>query len=270
MSDDRMGGLREAVEKQLGVERPQHLQILREDCERFAPDLPDALAPERTAELLARAEALQPWLQGPFWLGGDVVVGGAWRNDQRWVGFGREVPESLDGKRVLDIGSNAGYDPFMFRKRGAASVLACEPFEFIEQARFLESVYRSGVDFQPLMWEQLDPAVHGTFDMVHCHGVLYHDPHPMGLVQKLREMLAPGGTLFFGSMMLASAELSEYARFVPGAYYGDDTWWWVPGRLCMRRMLEAGGLEVIEEFGVHPGPPGEFPVVNGYFRARPA
>ncbi len=267
---DVMGGLREAVEKQLGVERPAHAAIAPSDCERFAADLPEALPPARRKELLERAEELQPWLQGPFWLGGDVVVGGAWRNDQRWVGFGEQVPASLEGMRVLDIGSNAGYDPFMFRKRGAAEVLACEPFEFIAQARFLEEVYRSGVDFQPLMWEQLDPATHGTFDMVHCHGVLYHDLHPMALVQKLRAMLAPGGTLFFGSMMLGSPELSEYARFVPGAYYGDDTWWWVPGRLCMKRMLEAADLEVIEEFGVHPGPPGEFDVVNGYFRARPA
>jgi hypothetical protein len=105
---------------------------------------------------------------------------------------------------------------------------------------------------------------------VHCHGVLYHDLHPMALVQRLASMLAPGGTLFFGSIMLADPELSEYARFVPGAYYGDETWWWVPGRLAMRRMLEAAGLAVSEEFGLFPGPPGEFPVITGYFTARHA
>ena len=37
----------------------------------------------------------------------------------RWVGFGQEVPQDLSGMRVLDVGSNAGYDPFMFAKRGA-------------------------------------------------------------------------------------------------------------------------------------------------------
>jgi hypothetical protein len=66
-------------------------------------------------------------------------------------------------------------------------------------------------------------------------------------------------------MMLASAEHSEYARFVPGSYYGDKTWWWVPGRLATRWMLEAAGFEVRQELDVHPGPPGEFPTVNGYF-----
>jgi tRNA (mo5U34)-methyltransferase len=266
--DDAMRELRAAVEQQLGVDRPQHANIAPQDCERFAADLPDTLDPERRAALLARADALQPWLQGPFWIGGDVVIGGAWRNDQRWMGFGQEVPQDLSGQRVLDVGSNAGYDPFMFRKRGAAEVLACEPYEFIEQARFLEEIYRTGADFQPLKWEDLDPAVHGTYDLVHCHGVLYHELHPMAMLERLRAMLAPGGTLFFGSMMLASPELSEYARFVPGAFYGDPTWWWVPGRLCMRWMLETAGFEVQYEFGVHDGPPGEFPVVNGYLRAR--
>jgi 2-polyprenyl-3-methyl-5-hydroxy-6-metoxy-1,4-benzoquinol methylase len=268
--DRAMQSVREAVAQQLGVERPAHAELSPEDCERFADDLPDSLEPERREELRQRAEALHPWLQGPFWVGGDVILGGAWRNDARWQGFGREVPESLAGQRVLDVGSNAGYDPFMFHKRGAKYVLACEPFQFIEQARFLEEIYRTGVDFQPLMWEDLDPERHGTFDLVHCHGVLYHDLHPMALLQRLRKMVKPGGTLFFGSMMLADPELAEYARFVPGAYYGDDTWWWVPGRVCMRWMIEAAGFEVVGEFGLADGPPGEFDTVNGYFRARPA
>ena len=264
--DDAMAHVREAVEQQLGVERPEHAQVDPSQLVRFADDLPATRSEEETASLLRRADELQPWLQGPFYLGGDVVVGGAWRNDTRWEGFGQHVGEDLSGVRVLDVGSNAGYDPFMFAKRGATEILACEPWEFINQARFLDEIYRSGVDFQPIGWEQLDPAEHGTFDLVHCHGVLYHEPHPSAMLQRLRSMLAPGGTMFLGSMMLASAELSEYARFVPGAYYGDPTWWWVPGRLCLHWMLEAAGLEVHELFGVHDGPPGEFPVVNGYFR----
>jgi tRNA (mo5U34)-methyltransferase len=267
--DAAMTSVRESVERQLGVQRPGHLDIDPASLVRFADDLPAELSEERREQLLQRADALQPWLQGPFYVGGDLVIGGAWRNDQRWIGFGEELPEDLSGVRILDVGSNAGYDPFMFAHRGATDVLACEPWEFIEQARFLEEIYRTGVDFQPLRWEDLDPAVHGTFDLVHCHGVLYHEMHPMALLQRLRAMLAEGGTLLLGSMMLADPELSEYARFVPGAYYGDDTWWWVPGRLCLRWMIEAAGCEVTAEFGVYDGPPGPFPVVNGYLRAEP-
>lgn len=265
--DDAMSSVRKAVAAQLGVERPEHARIDPAECERFADDLPDTLSPERAEELLARADELQPWLQGPFWLGGDVVVGGSWRIDLRWRTLESEVPSDLTGKRVLDIGSNAGYDPFKFARRGAADVMACEPWQFVEQARFLESVYRSGVDFQAIGWQDLDPEVHGTFDLVHCHGVLYHEREPIALLDRLRDMTAPGGTLLLGSMMLAEPGLAEYARFIPGAFFEDPTWWWVPGRLCLRWMIEAAGFEAGREFGLNDGPPGDFPVLNGYVRA---
>jgi SAM-dependent methyltransferase len=200
-------------------------------------------------------------------LGGDLVVGGTWRIDSRWANLDREVPDDLDGQRVLDIGSNAGYDPFMFSLRGASEVLGCEPFEFIEQAHFLESIYRRGVDFRQIGWQQLMPSEHGAFDLVHCHGVLYHEPDPCALVDRLYEMTAPGGTLLLGSMMLADPELTEMARFIPRAYFRDRTWWWIPGPLALRTMVEAAGFEFQRSFGDSQGPPGEFPTINGYLRA---
>ncbi len=265
---DGMSELRKAVEHQLGVERPAALDVDPGTLVRFG-DIASTLDPDERRELAARAAELDPWLQGPFLLGGDLVVGGAWRTDLRWQTLGEHLPASIEGGSVLDVGSNAGYDPFMFRHRGAGRVVACEPFEFIRQAQFLESIYRSGIEIVSLGWQQLDPADLGTFDIVHCHGVLYHDLNPVALLQRLHAMVAPGGTLLFGSMMLDDPELSEYARFVPGEYYGDPTWWWVPGRLAMRWMLESAGFVVDEEFGVSEGPRGEFPVVNGYFRATP-
>jgi SAM-dependent methyltransferase len=168
---------------------------------------------------------------------------------------------------VLDVGSNAGYDSFMFRLRGADHVLACEPHVFHDQAMFLESIYHTGVDLENIGWQDLSAERHGRFDLIHCNGLFYHEPRMIDMLTRLREMLADGGKLFFGTMMLANPELSEYVRFVPGAYQDDSTCWWVPGRLAMRWMLEAAGFTVTGEFGTHDGPPGEFSVVNGYFRA---
>lgn len=237
---------------------------------KFSPALPAELTPTERHALAKRAHALEPWFQGPFLLGGDLVVGGAWRNDQRWVGLAQHVPSELTGLRVLDVGSNAGYDAFMFKLRGAEYLLACEPFAFHEQALFLESIYQSGADFRRLSWQELNPDEHGRFDLVHCNGVLYHEMHPVALLQRLRLLIKPSGTLLLGSMLLAEPELSEYMRFVPGSYCGDETWWWVPGRLAVRWMLEAVGFEIDCEFGTSAGPPGSFAVQSAYLKARPA
>ena len=267
--DAAIASLRDAVERRLGAPPPEPVDNGAASVVRFADDLPAELPAQRRAELLERANALRPWLQGPFHLGGDLTIGGPRRDDRRWEALGPELPADLSGVRILDVGSNAGYDPFMFARRGATDVLACEPGRFLEQARFLEEIYRTGVAFEPLQWEDLDPGVHGTFDLVHCHGVLHREIHPMALLQRLRSLLADGGTLLLGSLMLADPELSEYARFVPGSSGGDEPWWWVPGRLCLRWMIEAAGCEVTAELGLRDGPPGTFPVIDGYLRALP-
>lgn len=242
-------------------------ELRANDLPRFSPNLPDELSPDELTNVAQRVAELEPWLQGPFVLAGNFIIPGAWRNDQRWAWLGDQISD-LAGRRVLDVGSNAGYDPFMFKLRGASEVLALEPFEFIEQARFLESFYRTGVDFQQIGWQQLDPESHGRFDFIHCHGVLYHEPNPLGLLQRLRTMLTDDGELLFGSILHASSDQSEYIRFVPDAYAGDRTWWLVPGRLAMRWMLEVSGFAV-EELLLAEGPRGEFPTMTSYFRCRP-
>jgi SAM-dependent methyltransferase/predicted O-methyltransferase YrrM len=266
---EALARVRELTEAQLPSLNLPDRSLDPATLQRFSPDLREELSAAEAEELRSRAAQLSPWLQGPFYLGGDVVIDGLWRNDERWAAI-RDHVGDVSGKRVLDVGSNAGYDPFMFNALGAREVVACEPFEFIAQARFLESVYCTGVAFEPIGWQQLDAEIHGTFDLIHCNGVLYHEPNPLGMLQRLRLLLADGGELLLGSMMLPDAELSEYARFVRADYAGDPTWWWVPGRLALRWMMDACGLEAEFVPVRFAGPAGDFEVINGYLRGRAA
>jgi len=92
----------------MGTEAPPVPDVDPASLVRFSNSVPTKLSVAERESLAERARQLDPWLQGPFLLGGDLVVGGAWRVDQRWVDLGREVPEDLSGKRILDTGSNAG------------------------------------------------------------------------------------------------------------------------------------------------------------------
>jgi tRNA (mo5U34)-methyltransferase len=264
--ESSMSGIATVAKRQLGTATPKG-DFESGSVLRFSEDLPRRLSVEERERLAARADQLAPWLQGPFLLGGDLVVGGAWRTDSRWEVLGAEVPDSLAGMRVLDVGSNAGYDPFRFSRLGPDHVLACEPFAFVEQMRFLESLYRTGIEIRKTGWQWLDPERDGRFDLVHCHGVLYHEVDPIGLLERLYEMTEPGGLCLFGSMMDADPTKADLARMVPLSYFGDDTWWWTPGPVAMRRMLESVGFRIEKSFGFSAGPPGEFATINGYFRA---
>jgi SAM-dependent methyltransferase len=263
--ENSMSGIAEVAKRQLGTDAPK-AEFDPTSLIHFSPSLRETLSDSERQQLADRADELAPWLQGPFLVGGDLVVGGTWRTDSRWQVLGPEVPSSLAGMRVLDIGSNAGYDPFSFSLRNPDYVLACEPFAFIEQARFLESIYRTGVELRQTGWQWLDTEREGRFDLVHCHGVLYHECDPMGLLERLYEVTKPGGLCLFGSMMHADPAFADLARMVPLSYFGDDTWWWTPGPVAMRQMLESVGFRIEKTFGISAGPPGEFPTINGYFR----
>ena len=243
---------------------------LRRSCpspELFA-SAPAARPRSECREQLEQSAArLGPWAQGPFLLGDDLRIEGQRRSDLSWETIAAELPPGLGGARVLDLGCNAGYNSFMFASRGAGYVLGCEPSRFIEQARFLEGIYGSGVDFQATAWQQLEPQIQGRFDLVHCAGMLHREPDPVGLMDRLHELTAPGGTLLLGSMMLADPAMAEHVRFVPLGYDGDSEWRWVPGALALSAIAEAAGFEVGARFGEAPGPPGELETVSGYLRA---
>lgn len=187
-----------------------------------------------------RVEALAPWREGPFALAGDVVAGAGAESDRRLPL--EAIGSDLRGKRVVVLGG-ALFAAFTYAQRGA-EVVAGALGQALEQARLLASVYALELDLREGGWDVLE----GQFDLVHCDGLLHAEPHPARLLERLRALLAPDGTLLLRSATLADPEQSDYALVL-----ASEGHWFVPGRLTRRWMLEVAGLIEAELLRVEPG-----------------
>jgi SAM-dependent methyltransferase len=113
------------------------------------------------------------------------------RHEQRKAYFFRPLVEllggSLAGKRVLDLGCNAGYWSLNAIESGCDFVLGIDGRQMhIDQANLVfdvQGVDRSRYAFRRTNLFDLSPEEVGTFDMVLCLGLLYHTCKPMGLLE---------------------------------------------------------------------------------------
>lgn len=120
-------------------------------------------------------------------------------------------------------------------------------------------------------WRSVSAEEHGRFDVVRCRGLLHREPDPLGLLARLRELVADDGRLELEAVVLEAGEDAASTLLVPHGFGGDASWWWVPGRAALRWMLEAAGFEAeLQRETFVPGPPGSFPVLEGSVVCRPA
>lgn len=183
------------------------------------------------------------FLHGPFPLPGNRMTRSAWDcRGKRGAYEACGLPALLHGARVLDIGCNAGYDSFLMASHGAIEVVGLEPHGFYHQAMFLNAVYGlPNVKFMKLGWEDLDERYFSDFDLVNCQGLLYHVKEPGLLLDKLARVMRPGANLLLETHVLSEA--STKAQFVEGAFWGDKTYWWIPGDECLQGMLRSHGFK---------------------------
>ena len=157
-------------------------------------------------------------------------------------GFG--FPQDLRGKRVLDMGCNAGFYSFIAKLRGASSVLGLDRFQHcVDQARLFRDILQLDVEFRQADAENLTEDL-APFDFVIATGLLYHLQNPMRFLAHAARLTA--GCMFLESEMLIDRKYAEHAWFIEGAYGGDDSNWWICGPQCVVRMARAAGFSRAE------------------------
>jgi len=94
---------------------------------------------------------------------------------------------SLKGKRVLEIGCNAGFWSIQARLAGAEYVLGVDVSEKnVEQACFIRDVIGlTALDYRVSNAYDVSPETTGTFDVVFFLGLLYHIDKPVEALERL-------------------------------------------------------------------------------------
>jgi tRNA (mo5U34)-methyltransferase len=215
-------------------------------------------------ELAAQIAALGPWFH-------NICLRGVYTAPDHFLGdypqvkyrhFREAIPADLRGKRVLDIGCNAGFYSLEMKRRGAARVLGIDTDErYLRQARLSAKVSGLEIEFRRLaVWDV--GALAERFDVVLFMGVLYHLRHPLLALDLIHEHVA-NDLFVFQSMIRGSDHIADVAddydfnepapfdepgypkmHFIEHRYSHDQTNWWVPNRACVEAMLRSSGFAV--------------------------
>lgn len=97
---------------------------------------------------------------------------------------------SFAGKRILDLGCNAGWWSVEAIKRDADFVLGVDARDMhIEQARFVTKVLEiKNAEFRKMNVYEISKDTVGEFDVTFCFGLLYHVNKPLYLLEKIYEV----------------------------------------------------------------------------------
>jgi tRNA (mo5U34)-methyltransferase len=214
----------------------------------------------RAEDLRARADAIR-WYH-TIDLGQGVVTSGVDDTPARLKRL--QLPQSLAGRTVLDVGAWDGFFSLEAERRGAARVVATDHyawhgvgwgtgkgkagFELAREAR------GSRIDDLAVDVMDLSPERVGTFDVVFFLGVLYHLPHPLLALERVASVTR--GLLILETVVDMVGFGRPAVAFYPGRELGDDpTNWWGPNIPAVHAMLKTVGFSEVRTVTPVPSAP---------------
>jgi tRNA (mo5U34)-methyltransferase len=220
----------------------------------------------------------QPGLDGGFedidWyqtieLGTEVTPGFVDHRDQIQS---YRLPESLAGKRCLDVATADGFWAFEMERRGAAEVVAtdvhnrahCDHLtnfesEYISAAQggvsgrgfaYAHRALASRVNRHVLNAYELTPDRVGLFDLVFISDLLIHLREPLKALEAAWTVLRPGGQVIVGEMydpFLGEPYGTPALRYVQTLDTYAGTHWWLPNPPALNLMLRHARFDGVEE-----------------------
>jgi tRNA (mo5U34)-methyltransferase len=189
------------------------------------------------------------------------------------------LPDRLDGKRCLDVGTWDGFWAFEVERRGAASVTAIDiddPRRWdwpahafagpvgADRLKYLETfksdaagfalareALGSSVERRNLSVYDLDPEEHGPFDFAFIGSLLLHLRDPVRALDRIRSVLTPEGELVLAETIEWLPSIARPRTPTARLEGLDESWWWQPNVAAVRRMVASAGFELTETTGIY-------------------
>jgi tRNA (mo5U34)-methyltransferase len=177
-----------------------------------------------------------------------------------------QLPERLDGLRVLDVGTWDGFWAFEMERRGAAEVVAIDldyerdldwpaartPETFSEKRRgdgfrLAHEVFGSTVNREVVSIYAATPDELGTFDLIFCGSVLIHLRDPILAMERIANLCR--GTFISVEAYSRLAGLSPVPAALFRADRPKDVVFWEPSARTWRRMLLMSGFRSVDRKG---------------------
>lgn len=180
------------------------------------------------------------------------------------------LPKSLADESVLDVGCSDGGFTFACERRGATMLLGIDSQETINRGgnncfEVAAHILGSSATYTKASLDEFFDTEDrpGDFDRILYLDVLYHVRDPLGQLERLHELLRPGGTVHVKTRAhsILPARLHHRApnswglqarptlEFIHGDFQGDPTCWFFPSASAVVDMLRATGFEAIEVTG---------------------
>lgn len=198
---------------------------------------------ETLMELETALRGLHPWRKGPYSLF-SINIDTEWRSDFKWDRLAHAI-DSLEGRRVLDVGCGSGYHCWRMKGAGAAEVIGIDPTPlFVLQFKAIQHYLNiDTVHVLPLALEQLPPKLK-AFDTTFSMGVLYHRRSPIDHLTDLRDTLVSGGQLVLETLVV---EGDEDTVFVPPERYARmGNVWFLPSPAALMKWMRKAGFTDIQ------------------------
>ncbi|EIE97092.1 class I SAM-dependent methyltransferase [Saccharomonospora glauca] len=156
------------------------------------------------------------------------------------------LPERLDGKTVLDVGTASGFFAIEAERRGA-KVTAIDIWDETALPAELARTFKLGLNYVQKDLYDLD-ASFGQFDLVICGSLLLHLPDPVGALRALRSVTKE--RLIVSSAATAdSATTDQPVCHFTGARASESDYWsyWAFSACALERMLLAADFSRIAD-----------------------